>query len=45
MSSLLFDVKPVDSWTYAVVLLVLAVAALVAGYIPALRATGIGQFR
>ncbi len=41
MSSLLFDVAPVDPWTYAVMSLVLAAAALVAGYIPALRATGI----
>ncbi len=41
MSSLLFDVKPADPWTYFVVSLVLAAAALAAGYIPALRATGI----
>ncbi len=41
MSSLLFEVKAADPWTYAIVAIVLAAAALVAGYIPALRANGI----
>jgi predicted permease len=41
MSSLLFDVKPADPFTFIIVTLVLAASALAAGYIPALRATGI----
>ena len=41
MSSLLFDVKSADPLTYIIVSLVLAAAALAAGYLPALRATGI----
>jgi predicted permease len=41
MSSLLFDVKPADPFTFVIVSLVLAVAAVVAGYIPALRAIAV----
>ena len=39
MSSLLFDVSPIDPLTYATVALSLVVAAVTASYIPALRAT------
>ena len=39
MSSLLFDVKPVDPLTYAAVVAGVIVAALLASYLPALRAT------
>jgi predicted permease len=41
MSSLLFDVAPMDPATYAGVALFLAASAIAAAYIPALRATGI----
>ncbi len=41
MSSLLFDVNPVDPLTYAAVSATLVVAAVVASYVPALRATAI----
>jgi ABC-type antimicrobial peptide transport system permease subunit len=41
MSNLLFEVRPIDPMTYAMVSLFLAMAAVVAAYIPALRATGI----
>jgi len=41
MSSLLFDVNPVDPLTYAAVSATLVVAAIVASYVPALRATAI----
>jgi putative ABC transport system permease protein len=41
MSSLLFDVKPVDPLTYIGVSLGLAGAAALASYVPALRATTI----
>jgi predicted permease len=41
MSSLLFDVSPIDPATYAVVSLMLMAAAALASYLPALRATAI----
>src|SRR5205823_4164820 len=41
MSSLLFDVNPVDPLTYAAVSATLVMAAIVASYVPALRATAI----
>jgi len=41
MSGLLFNVAPTDPITYVAVALVIAVAAVLAAYIPALRATGI----
>jgi ABC-type antimicrobial peptide transport system permease subunit len=39
MASLLFGVKPVDPATFGAVALILAAAALAAGYLPARRAT------
>jgi len=39
MASLLFGVKPIDPLTYAAVALALAAAAVMASYIPAMRAT------
>jgi predicted permease len=39
MKTLLFEVQPVDPFTYVVVSLVLALAALIATYVPARRAT------
>lgn len=39
MSSLLFEVSPVDPVTYAAVSAGLIAAALLASYLPALRAT------
>jgi predicted permease len=39
MASLLFGVKPIDPLTYAAVALALAAAAVIASYIPAMRAT------
>jgi ABC-type lipoprotein release transport system permease subunit len=39
MATLLFDVKPTDPATFAVVATLLAFAGLVACYIPARRAT------
>ncbi len=39
MGSLLFGVKPIDPLTYAAVTLALAAAAVIASYIPAMRAT------
>ena len=39
MASLLFGVKPIDPLTYAAVAIVLASAALIASYVPAMRAT------
>jgi predicted permease len=41
MAKLLFEVKPVDGPTYAVVAACLIAAALVASYLPAWRSTGI----
>ena len=41
MESLLFEVQPVDAVTYAAVSVVLLVAAAIATYVPAHRATGI----
>jgi ABC-type antimicrobial peptide transport system permease subunit len=38
VSSLLFDVRPVDPLTYGAVALLVAIAALLACYVPALRA-------
>src|SRR5262249_30658151 len=38
MSSLLFNVKPIDPLTYAGVALLVALAALLSCYVPALRA-------
>jgi predicted permease len=39
MASLLFGVKPIDPLTYSAVALTLAAAAVIASYIPAMRAT------
>ena len=39
MASLLFEVSPVDPLTYGAVCLSLAAAAMLASYVPALRAT------
>ena len=41
MSSLLFEVNPVDPMTYAIVSLMLMAAAGLASYVPALRAAGV----
>ena len=41
LSSLLFKVRPFDPFTYAAVSLGLAAAALLASYVPALRATSV----
>ena len=41
MSSLLFEISPADPLTYAMVLLTLAAATLLASSLPALRATAI----
>jgi predicted permease len=41
MSSLLFGVSPMDPLTFVAIPLVLAVAAAVASYLPALRASGV----
>ena len=41
MSSLLFEVSPVDPLTYAAVLLTLIAATVLASYVPALRATAV----
>jgi len=41
LSSLLFNVKATDPWTFAAVSLLLALVALLAGFFPALRATRI----
>jgi ABC-type antimicrobial peptide transport system permease subunit len=39
MSSLLFDVSPIDPLTYGAVALSLVVAAVMASHVPAVRAT------
>ena len=41
MASLLFEVSPMDPLTYVAVCVSLAVAAMPASYVPALRATGV----
>jgi predicted permease len=41
LTSLLYEVKPTDPWTFAAVSALLAVVALLAGLIPALRASRI----
>ncbi len=41
LSSLLFEVSPVDPFTYAAVSLTLIAAAVLASYVPALRATAV----
>jgi ABC-type antimicrobial peptide transport system permease subunit len=41
MASLLFEVSPMDPLTYTAVCLSLAAAAMLASYVPALRATGV----
>jgi ABC-type antimicrobial peptide transport system permease subunit len=41
MKSLLFEVKPVDPLTFALAPVALIVAALLASYLPALRATAV----
>jgi putative ABC transport system permease protein len=45
MKSLLFNVSPMDPWTYAAVLLVLILAAVLASYLPARRASAIDPMR
>jgi putative ABC transport system permease protein len=41
MTTLLYDVRPLDPLTYAAVTLVLAVAAVLASWIPARRAAAV----
>jgi ABC-type lipoprotein release transport system permease subunit len=41
MTSLLFETSPMDPLTYLAVCGSLAVAAMAASYVPALRATGV----
>jgi putative ABC transport system permease protein len=41
MRSLLFNVSPLDPWTYAAVPLILIVAAVLASYLPARRASAV----
>jgi ABC-type lipoprotein release transport system permease subunit len=41
LQSLLFGVSPTDPLTYGAVCLSLAAAAVLASYVPALRATGV----
>ncbi len=41
MASLLFEVSPIDPLTYAAVCASLSAAAMLASYVPALRATGV----
>jgi ABC-type antimicrobial peptide transport system permease subunit len=41
MTSMLFDVSPLDPLTYGGVSLGLAAAAMLASYVPALRATSV----
>lgn len=41
LASLLFQVNPLDPFTYAAVSISLIAAAVIASYIPAVRATGV----
>ena len=41
MSSMLFEVSPVDPMTYAMVSLMLMAAAALASYVPAMRASAV----
>jgi ABC-type antimicrobial peptide transport system permease subunit len=41
MASLLFDVRPVDVWTYAIVAAALTAVAALASYLPARKAAGV----
>ena len=41
ISTLLFDVSPVDPLTYGLVSLTLIAAAMLASYVPAMRATAV----
>jgi putative ABC transport system permease protein len=41
LTSLLFEITPIDPWTYAAVSLVLVLSAVMACYIPASRAAAI----
>jgi putative ABC transport system permease protein len=41
MSTLLFEISPVDPLTYVVVSLTLILATVIASYVPAMRATGV----
>jgi len=41
MKSLLYEVSPLDPWTYAVVSMILLITAVLACYLPARRATRI----
>jgi ABC-type antimicrobial peptide transport system permease subunit len=45
MTSLLFEVRPIDPLTYAAVPLVLIAAALAASYVPARRASNLDPSR
>jgi len=45
MRSLLFNVSPLDPWTYAAVPVVLIVAAVLASYLPARRASAVDPIR
>jgi ABC-type antimicrobial peptide transport system permease subunit len=45
MSTILFDISPLDPLTYVAVSCGLAVAAVIASYVPALRATSIDPIR
>jgi ABC-type antimicrobial peptide transport system permease subunit len=45
MRSLLFNVSPLDPWTYTAVPLVLIVAAMLASYLPARRASAIDPMK
>jgi ABC-type lipoprotein release transport system permease subunit len=45
MRSLLFNVSPLDPWTYAAVPVVLIVAAVLASYLPARQASAVDSIR
>jgi ABC-type antimicrobial peptide transport system permease subunit len=45
MSTILFDISPLDPLTYVAVSLGLAAAAMLASYVPALRATSVDPMR